>query len=64
MVYEKQRESRDNYIPEIFPLEQNVIEVDSETKDMLKNDGFPKHPRTSIGCWSKLPHLNDVCSVL
>merc|ERR1711976_297015 len=35
-LQEEERERRDSYGPDVSELEKDVIEVDSETKDMLK----------------------------
>ena len=41
---EEECERRYNYVPNVSALEQDVIEVDSETKDMLKMMDFQSIP--------------------
>jgi len=47
-LQEEERERRDNYVPEISAIEQDIIEIDADTKDMLKMMDFSNISRVQV----------------
>ena len=47
-LQEEERERRDNYVPEISQLEQPMIEVDADTKNMLAMLNFGSLPSIQV----------------
>ncbi|XP_069192597.1 small ribosomal subunit protein eS17 isoform X1 [Procambarus clarkii] len=47
-LQEEERDRRDNYVPEVSAIEQSIIEVDTETKEMLRKMDFDKIPGLQV----------------
>lgn len=39
-LQEEERERKDNYVPDVSAIESDLIEIDADTKDMLRSIGF------------------------
>lgn len=47
-LQEEERERRDNYVPDVSALEQDVIDIDADTKDMLKMLDMANLPKIQV----------------
>ncbi|CAD5119086.1 DgyrCDS7731 [Dimorphilus gyrociliatus] len=47
-LQEEERERRDNYVPDVSALEQDVIDIDPDTKDMLKMLDMANLPKVQV----------------
>ncbi|RKP08534.1 40S ribosomal protein S17-like protein [Thamnocephalis sphaerospora] len=47
-LQEEERERKDNYVPDVSALDTTRIEIDPDTKDLLKSLNFDKLPNVSV----------------
>jgi len=48
-LQEEERERRLDFVPEVSALDQDVIKIDNETRDLLESLGFAEMQNVNVG---------------
>ncbi|KAJ1657986.1 40S ribosomal protein S17.e.B [Dispira simplex] len=48
-LQEEERERKDNYVPDVSALNTSSVEIDSDTKELLKSLNFDSLPGVTVG---------------
>merc|ERR1712093_789291 len=59
-LQEEERERKDNYVPDVSALQVDLIEVDSDTKDMLRSIGLGDLAGVQVVSLENLPSNKPV----
>lgn len=54
-LQEEERERKDNYVPEVSALQVDLVEIDTDTKDMLRSIGMADLAGVTVVSLDNLP---------